>query len=200
MTTDERHALLIDLAEGTLTGERAADVAALLEHSAEAREELMLMRAALEGLNAAPSGTVPPHYFSDFMPRLRRRIEDGDMPYRWSIPAFAELLVRPMMGLTAAIVLVVCYAAFEPQGSSAPLYEMFHEAAMEEITMLQEDSSLLSSLTDDAATDLTLSEEAFGLSTEQYQSVSDLNNILEEQELDQIVKHLEATVTQEEKL
>ncbi|NUN69950.1 MAG: hypothetical protein HUU02_09600 [Bacteroidetes bacterium] len=200
MTNDEQHALLIDLAEGTLTGERAAAAAALLERSETARADLALIRSALEELGAAPSGTVPAHYFADFLPRLRSRIEENGRRGRWVLPAFTDLLVRPVMAAAAVLVFFVSYSAFEPQPSSSPLYDLFRTAAMEEIAGLKLDHTLLASTGEMAVVDLTLSEEAFGLNADHYQSVSELDAALEENEMQQIVDQLETDGTRKEQL
>ncbi len=200
MTTDEQHALLIDLAEGTLSAERAAMAAALLEHSADARADLALIRSALTGLTAMPAGDVPSHYFADFLPRLRNRLTLPEQRFRWAIPSFADLLLRPAMAAAAALVLVISYSAFEPQPSASPLYDMFREAALEEVAALLDDPTLLFSATDDAMVEVALSDDAFGVTAEHYQTVSDMNAAMDEQELEQIVDQLEMNGTRKEQL
>lgn len=200
MTTDERHALLIDLAEGTLSADRAAAAETLLENSAEARADLALLRRALEGLTAMPAGEVPSHYFADFLPRLRNRLAVPEERSRWTIPSFAGFLLRPALAAAAALLFVTSYSAFEPEPSASPLYDMFREAAVEEITSLMDDPTLLFSASDDAMVEVTLSDDMFGVTAEQYQSVSDLNAAMDEQELEQLVDQLEMNGTRKEQL
>lgn len=196
MNAEERQALLIDYAEGMLPKEQAAEMESFLAGSPEAREELAVIRSAFQQLNDLPSGSVPDHYFTNFLPRLRENLERGNGRRQWNIPAFMEWLIRPAMMAAGLFIFITAYRSFEPQATSSPVYDLVSEFAQDEINALLNEPLLVDVGSDDDAVNIPLSSEAFGADVSQYQTENDLSASLEEQDLEQVVQRLEKKAIQ----
>jgi anti-sigma-K factor RskA len=191
MNAEQRQIMLIDYAEGTLPKDQLADLEALLEHSADARRELDLIRSAFQQLNAAPDVSVPDHYFSAFLPRLRQRIEKRSFRTWWTIPAYVETLFRPAMAAAGLVILVASYQLFEPQPTGSPLYDLVRDCAQDELSAVLNEPSVFATVSDETIGEVSLGSEAFGADISQYQSENDLSVLLEEKEFEQVVQQLE---------
>jgi hypothetical protein len=196
MNAEERQALLIDYAEGMLPKEQAAEMESFLSRSPDAREELAVIRSAFQQLNELPAGSVPDHYFSNFLPRLRENLEHGRRRREWNIPAFMEWLVRPAMVAAGLLVFITAYRSFEPRATASPIYDLVSEFAQDEINALLNEPLLVDIGSDDASVEIPLGSEAFGADGSQYQSENDLTTSLEEQDLEQVVQRLETKARQ----
>jgi hypothetical protein len=196
MNAEERQSKLIEYAEGTLPKEQTADVEAWLNQSPDARKDLEIIHSAFRQLNDAPAGTVPDHYFTNFLPLLRQKIEHGRSRTIWTIPEFIERLIRPAMVVVGLILFVTAYRSFEPQQSVSPLYDLMREFAQEEISVVLDESPLLVSTVDESMSAVVSDPELLSDDAIQYQSENDLLVLLEEQDLEQVVQHLETRVIQ----
>jgi anti-sigma-K factor RskA len=187
---------MIDHAEGTLSAEQAAELDALLDRSPGLREEMRTIRAAFAHLNSAPQDTVPDRYFSDFLPRLHERLVKSSAGFRWSLPSFTEWLVRPVLTAAGILLFVTAYSSFDPQPASSPLYDVVKEFAQEELTAVVNDPSVIITGNEEGSSELTLESGVFGDDDAQVQTENDLSSLLEEQELEQVVKQLETRTIQ----
>ncbi|MFA6440448.1 MAG: hypothetical protein WCX28_14165 [Bacteriovoracaceae bacterium] len=195
MSAEEREIVLIEYAEGTLPKEQTAKLEALLDRSPEAREELEIIRSAFQRLNGAPSDSVPDHYFSNFLPQLRQKIDHGQVNIRWSIPRFFEPLIRPAMIAVGVVIFVSAYRSLEPQTTSSPIYNLISEFAPEEIVVVLNEPSIFAYSGDESTVEVALNSEVFGLDPSQFQSESDLSTALEDQDFEQVVQQLEMRVS-----
>lgn len=182
---------MIDHAEGTLSAEQAAELDALLDRTPELREEMRVIRETFRQLNSAPQETVPVRYFNDFLPRLHDRLAKSSNGFRWTVPSFAEWLLRPAMAAAGAVLFVTAYSSFNPRPAESPLYEVVKEFAQEELTAALTEPWLIGAENEAGNAELTLDSGVFGVDDGQMQSENDLSALLEEHELEQVVKQLE---------
>lgn len=190
MNADDRYAILIDYAEGTLPPERIPVAEALLHSSAEAREEFALLCTVFGKLQNTGSETVPEGYFSTFPSRLRARIASGARP-SFLLPGFLASLARPAFVAAGLFILVAAYRTFDPAGGYTPVHDVVAGIAQEEFPELFEDQTLFASSMEEIAATVHIDAEAFGADASQLQSESDLNS-LGEQELSTLVERLES--------
>jgi len=127
MLNDELKILLVEYAEGALDSSRKKVVEEQLKDSAELRRELQLIQNAFAQLLAVEGQQAPPHYFSNFLPRLREKLSHKRIGFweaiplrlkRSWVPAGAVLLIGIGIGL---------YYLLNPARGHQQLYEIVKE-------------------------------------------------------------------------
>lgn len=196
MKTDKLHELLIEYAEGTLSSERKADVDNMLVDSAELRREVELLRSVFHVLQTEDEGSVPDHYFTNFLPRLREILGRGEGYSPWSLFRLLKLLSQPVLALMVVFSLYGLYQSFSPDMNPSSIYSLVKEFEQNEITAIVEESSLFTSSASESNLENRLPGELFGIDPANYQTENEMFALLEEQDAEKVVERLQRTVTQ----
>ncbi|MFA5832264.1 MAG: hypothetical protein WDA22_02200 [Bacteroidota bacterium] len=188
MKSKELHEVLIDYVEGTLSTEKKNEVDLMLTASPEMREEIELLKETFTVLQTEEVSPVPEHYFTNFLPQIREKIDNGENYTFWSIPEWIHSFLRPVMAAIVILTLYGLYYSFNPESISSPIYSLVSEFEQNEITMLMEETSALTLSTAENLLDTKVSDELFGIDASTYQTENEVFALLEEQEAEQVVE------------
>ena len=106
--------LLIAYAEGTLPSEHKQEVEGLLESSIELRQEVELLQSAFRELQLESEQHVPAHYFTNVLPNIRAKLDNGIVVTHWSIPGFIQAFLRPVAAVTIVVAMFGMYQSLRP--------------------------------------------------------------------------------------
>lgn len=143
MTYNEREQLLIDYAEGTLSADQKLNVENMLRDSKELRNEYQLIQTSFQELQKLPVESVPEHYFNNFLPRLRNKIEAKERYSHWLVPQWMESLFVPGVTLLLLFTFGTLYLFLEPSRTQSPLYKIVQDIEQNEFDNIIEEVSNL---------------------------------------------------------
>ena len=195
MNVDERHEALIEYAEGTISGGRKEEVDALLANSYELRNELELLRSVFQELQNEDEGSVPEHYFTNFLPKIRKKLDAGAEYSYWSIPGFLQSFLQPALVVIIMVSLYGLYQTFNPDLSPSPIYALVNEFEQNEIMALVNESSSYAS-NNEVVFETKLPNELFGIYASNYQTENEMFSLLDEHEAEQVVERIQQTINQ----
>ncbi len=136
MNNDELYQLLIDYAEGTLDETGRKRVEAELKKSHKVRMDLELLRSTLGYLQHQDEESVPNHYFSSFLPRVREKIEQKKEFHRFIIPLWLQKVSAPLSAVAVLVALFGMYNLFMPDTSQQELSLIVRETEQKEVDQL----------------------------------------------------------------
>ncbi len=204
MKYDEHYELLVEYAEGTLSAERKTEVEIMLKQSPALLRELEIIQSAFQGLQNAPDEEVPKHYFTNFLPRLRQRIDSGENYSRWFVPQWIQSVLAPTMAAVIVISIVSVYQSFKPEVIQSSIYSLVNQLEQNEISSIVDDVSnfesttgiirsaetIVTNLSNSDAVNSKLNEELLSTDMLTYQTDSELIDQLEDQEIEQALERL----------
>lgn len=196
MNNNEIHQFLIDYAEGTLDESGRQRVEEELKKSHQLRHDLDLLRSTLDLLQQQEEGSLPAHYFTNFVPRLRARLDDRKMFNRFSIPAWMQRFAAPVSAVIITVSMFGLYYLLMPDPSLRVLSSIVQEAEQAEVEQLIANSTPVGSTITIASTpsvDSQIIAEEILVSASLYDYVvsdSQILSQLEEQDLELIVQRL----------
>jgi len=207
MNSSDVDKLLIDYAEGILTPEQKIKLEELLYVSPEMRNDLKLIQFAMTELRSVSGEKVPEHYFTNFLPRLREKI-DTKIQYQYKfIPFWAKTIISPMMVIMLVVSLFSLYQILKPEHYVSPLYsvvkdmdvsdldEAFHNTANfeTEATLVPAgEANYKNQLTEKKLTKAVMNTDMLGLNQRYENIINDRQIIaqLDESEIETIVERL----------
>ncbi len=205
MNYNEQHELLIEYAEGTLPAERRAEVETMLSRSPELRRELELIRSAFVGLQYVSVEKVPDHYFTNFLPRLRQKIDSGEARSLWNIPRLIQTLMVPAAVIAIIVSIITVYLSFEPEQIQSPVYPLVSQLEQNELNAIVDERSNFepaigiingtdaSIVIDDPDIDVVyvkLNEELLSDDYATYHSESELVSQMDDLEIEQLLERM----------
>lgn len=132
MRRDQLYGLLVEYAEGTLDDIQKRQVEEVLRESPELQGDLELLRdtfSALQEMQVQPS---PAHYFSNFLPRLRQRIDGSRPKFIAAIPGFSRAMKIPALAVIITACTIGVYLLLPPANADEPIYSIIKEIQQEE--------------------------------------------------------------------
>lgn len=180
--------LLIDYAEGTLPTERRKEIEALLASSPAFRSELVALQLAFQTLQNVPQEEVPPHFFNQILPGVRRKLAEGKTASFWTIPRLFVPMIRPITTLLVVAAVAGLYRSLEPEETVSPLYSVVRSVEQKDIVSLIDQSSTIVSISSESIFDGALDMDSFGIDLARYNSESDILAFVEESDLDNVVE------------
>lgn len=198
MTTDAGRELLVEYVEGTLPVERRAEVEAMLSDFAEMRQEVEILRTAFQTLQSEEHISVPDHYFNNFLPRLRNKLENGAGYNVWSIPEFIQSFVRPATVFVIVVALIGMYRSFKPEIDRSAIYAVVNEFEQNDIPSIVDESTVLAVNSSENNFEVSLPKELLGIDPSNYQTEGEVFAMLGDTEAEQVVERLQVTAHQQE--
>ena len=125
MPQDEIQMMLMEYAEGTLDDSQKKIVEEQLKNSAELRNDLQSIQHALARLHVVEDQEVPSHYFSNFLPRLREKLERKQGSIFFAVPLWLRRALVPVVVLAGSG--IGLYYMLQPANSGGTLYEIVKE-------------------------------------------------------------------------
>lgn len=205
MNYSEQYELLIEYAEGSLPAERRVEVETMLRRSPELQQELEFIQSAFVGLQHVSAEKVPEHYFTNFLPRLRQKIDSGEERSYWNLPRLIQSLMAPAAVIAIIFSLISVYLSFEPEQTQSPVYPLVNQLEQNELNAIGEERSnfepsigivngaetgIVNDGLDIDAVNLKLNEELLSDDYSAYQSESELVGQMDDHEIEQLLERM----------
>ncbi|MFA6540569.1 MAG: hypothetical protein WCT99_03130 [Bacteroidota bacterium] len=150
MNKAEKKELLIDYVEGTIGMEKKTALERLLRESAQTHDELEKIQNVFSVLSRMQDETVPPHYFTSFLPNVRHTVEHSKGKTRFVIPSWLPSMVRPGLSFIVILTLIGFYDFLQPGNSSNEMFEIVREISRsnslpdiaQEMTLFQNENGM----------------------------------------------------------
>ena len=115
MKCDEISPLLVELKEGTISVENQALAEQHIATCAKCRADLVLIGRAFEALRTSVDEEVPTHYFTNLLPRVRRRLDERDVKkFGFVLPEWAQRMIAPASAIGVVISMVALFVLLNP--------------------------------------------------------------------------------------
>lgn len=133
MTNDSIRGMLVDYAEGILDSEIRIAFEEQLRKSPELQAELATIRATFEILQRQEEVKPDIHYFNNFVPNLRQKIERGNQFPLFMIPSWLSPAVAPAAAIVIVVTMALMYFILQPGSENAAFRSMIRFAERIEI-------------------------------------------------------------------
>ncbi|MEW5799480.1 MAG: hypothetical protein AB1728_10805 [Bacteroidota bacterium] len=136
MNNNELNRLLIDYAEGTLDETGRKRVEQELKKSHQLRTDLDILRSTLDHLQHQDEENVPSHYFSNFLPRLRERLDEKRVFNRFTIPLWLQKIAVPVSTTVIIFSMIGLYNLLMPDTSLQVLSSIVRETEQADVEQM----------------------------------------------------------------
>lgn len=210
MNETELHEHLIDYVEGNISPEQKIEMESLLQQSPHLQIELDLIQSALDGLRDTSDEDVPTHYFSNFLPRLRDRIDSRTIQMPIFIPEWFRLFAA--FSVVSAIVfsIGIMYQSFKPEELHSPIYSMVSDMDRAEINSIADETTeygsnsginnsienLIGDVPNASVIESKLTEDLLVFDISSYQSEHELLSDMGDKEIEQVLDRLVKPIVQ----
>ena len=195
MKIEELHELLIEYAEGTLPADRKMEAETLLSATPELRHDVEFLQSTFRNLQSDEPGSVPDHYFTNFLPRVREKLEKGVEYSHWSVPQMLQSLFQPAVAVMIVVAMAGLYRSFSPETAPSTIYTLVNEIEQNEISAFINEASPISSSTSENIFVAKLPNELLGIDPSNYQTENEVFALLEDQEAELVVDRIQRTAT-----
>jgi hypothetical protein len=133
--------LLVEMAEGSIaTAEK--DLSELhLMSCPDCQTKLASLREVFSSLREVSDEEVPTHYFTNFLPRLRQKIEENREVKFSFTPLWIGKFASPVTVFLIILSLTGLFRLFQPSENGSPLREIIGQETFEEIVALSSTNS-----------------------------------------------------------
>ncbi len=205
MNENELHERLIDYVEGNISPEQKTEIEAFLTKSPQMQNEFDLIQSALTELSSISDEDVPNHYFSNFLPRLRDRLESGKVHLPMFIPEWYRLFSAPLIVSAIVLSIIIMYQTFNPEQIHSSIYSLVNDMERSEMNYIVDESSdfvlsskntrnadiLFSDVSSVRIIESKLTEDLLVLDVSSYQSEHELISNLGDKEIEQVLDRLD---------
>ena len=138
--------LIPEYLDGTLDSDRRKDFEAFLAESLDARNNLENIQTAFDVLRSASVPDVPTHYFSNFVTRLRHRIdtEQTNSFRSWAVPAWVNRAFAPFLVVIIISSFAGLYEVMKPAEPAGSILSIVKDIDQNQYTDAVQDVSLFS--------------------------------------------------------
>lgn len=205
MNENELHEQLMDYVEGNISSRQKAEVESSLSKSPQMQNDLELIQSALNDLRNIPIEDVPPHYFTNFLPRLRQRLDSGNVHLPFLIPDWFRFFSAPAVVSVFVISIVLMYQSFRPEELQSPIFSMVNSMERMDINSIVDETADLESTPgvirsiENLAGDISsinaieskFSEDLLVLDVSNYQTDHELLSDMSDREIEQVLDRLD---------
>ncbi len=205
MNENKVHERLIDYIEGNIPHEEKVEIESLLKKSPQMQNELDLIQAVFTELRHTSDENVPTHYFTNFLPRLRERLESGKIHSPFFIPEWYRLFTTPLVVSAIVLLIAIMYQSFKPEELYSPIYSMVNNMERAEINSIVDDTpdfisspgiirnteNLLGDISNANVIESKFTEELLVLDVSSYQSEHELISDMGDKEIEQVLDRLD---------
>jgi len=115
MKCDEISPLLVELKEGTISVENQALAEQHIATCAKCTADLVMIGGAFETLRLSGDEEVPTHYFTNLLPRVRRRIDERNAKkFGFALPEWAQRMIAPASAIGVVVSMVALFVLLNP--------------------------------------------------------------------------------------
>lgn len=115
MKCDEISPLLVELKEGTISGENQALAEQHIATCAKCKADLVMIGGAFEALRVSVDEELPTHYFTNLLPRVRQRLDERDVKkFGFALPEWAQRMVAPASAIGVIISMAALFVFLNP--------------------------------------------------------------------------------------
>ncbi len=201
MNEIEMHERLIDYVEGNISPAQKAEMESLLKKSPQMQNELDDIQSALNELRNVADENIPPHYFSNFLPRLRERLESENVHFPLFVPEWFRLFAPAAVVLVFVLSVITMYQSFKPEELQSPIYSMVNEMERAEISSLVDETidfgsnhgiirsveNFVGDISTESEFESKLTEGLLVFDVSSYQTESELLSEIRDQDVEQIL-------------
>ncbi|HAP35853.1 MAG TPA: hypothetical protein DCQ28_07905 [Bacteroidetes bacterium] len=210
MNENELHERLIDYVEGNISTEQKIEIESFLTKSPLMQNELESIQLALNELRDASDENVPTQYFTNFLPRLRDRLDSGKIHLPMFIPEWFRLVVPTSVVAMIVFSIGIMYQSFKPAELQSSIYSMVVEMEGSEIDSIVDETTnyesnsgvirgvenFVGEISNADAVDSKLAEDFFVLDVSSYKSEHELLLDLGDKEIEQVLDRLDKPTVQ----
>jgi hypothetical protein len=128
--------LLVELADGTIAAEDRKRIELHLSACASCAADAALLSETFAALRTEIEEAPPDHYFTNLLPKIRMRLDDGRLPWHIALPLWLNKILAPLTVTAMAVVVVGLFRLFEPSEEFTPLQTIVGQMPTEEIAAL----------------------------------------------------------------
>jgi hypothetical protein len=205
MNENKLHELLIDYVEGNISSDQKIEIESLIQKSPLMQNELDVIQSALTELLNTSDEDVPEHYFTNFLPRLRKRLESGKIHLPLFIPEWFRLASSSLAVTVIVFSIVLLYQSFKPEELRSPIYSMVNDMERTEINsvidettnfesstgIIQSAENLVNNISNVSVIESKLTEELLVLDVSSYQTEHELLSDMGDKEIEQMLDRLD---------
>ncbi len=205
MNENELHERLIDYVEGNISPEHKSEIESYLSKSPQMQNELDIIQSALNDLRSISDENVPPHYFSNFLPRLRERLESGKIQLPMFLPEWVRVFAAPVIVSMLVFSMIIMYQSFKPVELQSPIYSMVNDMERTEINsivdettdfgtipgMIRSVENISGDISNGTSIESTLTEDLLVLDVSAYQTENELLSDMGDQDVEQVLELLD---------
>lgn len=205
MNENELHERIIDYVEGNISSELKSEIESFIAKSPQIQNEVDLIQSAFTELRNSTDDNVPSYYFSNFLPRLRERLENGKVHIPISIPELARLFAAPSIVAIVVLSLVTMYQIFRPEEKQSSIYSLVNGMEQTDINLLTIETTDFGTtievfraadifavdIANITAIESKLTEDLLVLDVSVYQNENELLSDMGDQEAEQVLQLLD---------
>ncbi|MDP1676932.1 MAG: hypothetical protein Q8L88_08700 [Bacteroidota bacterium] len=205
MNENELHERLIDYVEGNILPEQKAEIESYLTKSPQMQNELDIIQSALNELRSISDENVPTHYFSNFLPRLRKRLESGKIHLPMFLPEWVRVFAAPVIVSVLVFSMIIMYQSFKPVELQSPIYSMVNDMERAEINSIVDETvdygtilgiirsveNFSGDISNVSSIESTLTEDLLVLDVSAYQTENELLSDMGDQDVEQVLELLD---------
>lgn len=128
--------LLVELADGTIGADDRNIIEMHVASCASCAADLALLSGTFELLRTEIEEAPPAHYFTNLLPKIRRRLETERVPWHIAVPAWLTKVMAPLTVTVMAVIVVGLFRAFEPTEEFVPLKNIVGQVSADELASL----------------------------------------------------------------
>lgn len=205
MNENELHERLIDYVEGNISPEQKTEIETILTQSPQMQNEFDLIQSALTELRNISDEDVPNHYFSNFLPRFRDRLDSGKVHLPMFMPEWYRLFSTPLVVSAIVLSIIIMYQTFSPEQLHSSIYSLVNDMERSEMNSIVDESTdfvlnsrntrnadiLVGDVSSDSIVESKLAEDMLVLDVSSYQSEHELISDLGDKEIEQVLDRLD---------
>jgi hypothetical protein len=210
MNENELHEHLIDYVEGNISPEQKGEIESLILRSPQVQNDLDIIRLAMNGLQTVSEDDVPVHYFTNFLPRLRERLDADVLRLPVILPVWLRFMNTSFAASLVIVSIVLMYQSFKPEELNSPIFSMANEIDRLEIISLVDETSdygttagiirgaesFIGDISNINVVESRLTEDLFVLDVSSYQSENELFSDMGDIEIEKVLDRLDRATIQ----
>ncbi len=136
MKCREMEALLVELADGTITADDRKRAEMHVSACAACAADAVMLRGTFDALRGETAVRPPAHYFTNLLPTIRLRLERENRPWHIAAPLWLNTFLAPLTVTVMAVTVMGLFHLFEPTEEFSPLNSIVGQVSTEDIVAL----------------------------------------------------------------
>jgi len=122
------HIELIDLADGTIDRDRRIELEEAIRRSPELQQKFDEIRKTTDLLQQFKETSPTPQYFQNFIPQLRKRLDNGTVHLHGWIPSWLAPVAAPAVAVIIIGTISMLYSVLHPDAGDNIMHSIVRQA------------------------------------------------------------------------